>query len=210
MSINWLEWLGYLSSIIVAISLLMSSIVKLRLYNLVGSILFSAYGFAIQALPVGFLNGFIALINVYYLFKIYSEKEYFKLVEIPGESQYLSYFLEFYHQDIKRLFPNFQLELKPHTIGFYVLRNLMPAGIFIASKLDEETLLVDLDFVVPEYRDFKVGKYIFQEQIGYFLGLGYKEIQAAAFNEKHRKYLKRMGFQETKIKGETIMVKSLK
>ena len=75
MEINWLEWLGYLASLIVLISLLMSSIVKLRWINLVGSSLFSLYGFLIGALPVGFMNFGIALINIYYLIQIYRTKE---------------------------------------------------------------------------------------------------------------------------------------
>lgn len=75
MEIDWLEWLGYLASVIVLISLLMSDILKLRWINLVGSSLFSLYGFLIGALPVGFMNFGIALINIYYLFKLYSNKE---------------------------------------------------------------------------------------------------------------------------------------
>jgi len=207
--INWLEWLGYLSSVIVAVSLLMSSIVKLRWYNLLGSILFSIYGFAIHAFPVGFLNGFMALVNIYYLVKMHSEKEYFKLMDISVDSNYLKYFLEFYQEDIKRLFPYFKHNYNSDTVSFYVLRNLIPAGIFIANKIDEENLRIELDFVVPEYRDFKIGKYIFTEQTNYFLQLGYKQLWAEAFNEKHENYLKRMGFITTEKDGGRIMVKHL-
>lgn len=77
MNINWLEWLGYLASLIVLISLLMNSILKLRWINLLGSSIFSLYGFLIGALPVGFMNLGIVLINIYHLVKIYHSKEYF-------------------------------------------------------------------------------------------------------------------------------------
>lgn len=77
MNINWLEWLGYLASLIVLISLLMNSIIKLRWINLLGSSIFSLYGFLIGALPVGFMNLGIVLINIYHLVKIYHSKEYF-------------------------------------------------------------------------------------------------------------------------------------
>ena len=62
LNISILEWLGYLSSVIVAISLTMSSIIKLRWFNLVGAAAFSFYGFMIGSLPVGFLNLFIVWI----------------------------------------------------------------------------------------------------------------------------------------------------
>lgn len=74
---NWLEWLGYLASLLVLISLLMNSIIKLRWINLLGSSIFSFYGFLIAALPVGFMNLGIVLINIYHLVKIYHSKEYF-------------------------------------------------------------------------------------------------------------------------------------
>lgn len=61
---NWLEWFGYTASVVVAISLTMSSILKLRWYNLLGATLFSAYGFLIHAYPVGFLIGFIACVDI--------------------------------------------------------------------------------------------------------------------------------------------------
>ncbi|MBP8213899.1 MAG: YgjV family protein [Propionivibrio sp.] len=68
--ISWIEWFGYAASILVAISLTMSSIVKLRWLNLAGAAMFSTYGFIIGALPVGFLNLFIVVINVVHLVRM--------------------------------------------------------------------------------------------------------------------------------------------
>ena len=58
--VPWVEWFGYAASLMVAVSLMMSSIVKLRWFNLVGATMFSTYGFIIGSLPVGFLNLFLA------------------------------------------------------------------------------------------------------------------------------------------------------
>lgn len=62
--------LGYAASIMIAISLTMKNIVKLRVLNLIGCILFTAYGLMINAWPVAVTNGFIACVNVYFLVKI--------------------------------------------------------------------------------------------------------------------------------------------
>ncbi|MCL1113475.1 MULTISPECIES: YgjV family protein [Shewanella] len=72
-SINIWEWVGYLASVVVAISLMMSDIKKLRWWNLIGAALFVAYGLAIDAIPVALVNFFIVLIDVYYLVKLYRE-----------------------------------------------------------------------------------------------------------------------------------------
>ncbi|RTR31596.1 YgjV family protein [Shewanella atlantica] len=65
------EWVGYLASVVVAISLMMSNIKKLRWWNLVGAALFVAYGMAISAIPVALVNFFIVLIDIYYLVRLY-------------------------------------------------------------------------------------------------------------------------------------------
>lgn len=61
------ELLGYLASLFVAISLMMRSLTKLRVINLVGSLLFIAYGLVIGAYPVAVMNAFILLVNLYHL-----------------------------------------------------------------------------------------------------------------------------------------------
>jgi len=69
------EWVGYLASVVVAISLMMSNIKKLRWWNLIGAALFVAYGVAIGAYPVALVNFFIVLIDIYYLVKLYREAD---------------------------------------------------------------------------------------------------------------------------------------
>ncbi len=68
------EWVGYAASVVVAYSLMMSDIKKLRWWNLVGAALFVAYGLAITAYPVALVNGFIVFIDAYYLYKIYQHE----------------------------------------------------------------------------------------------------------------------------------------
>lgn len=69
-----IEWVGYLASALIVISLTMSSIVKLRIINSIGCALFVVYGISVGALPVAFSNVLIIFINLYYLFK-YSQSE---------------------------------------------------------------------------------------------------------------------------------------
>jgi hypothetical protein len=75
LKINIIEWLGYIASILVAVSLMMRSIVKLRIINTVGAICFTGYGFAIQAMPVAFINLFIIFVNSYYLYIYIRDKK---------------------------------------------------------------------------------------------------------------------------------------
>ncbi|MGF1688778.1 YgjV family protein [Photobacterium japonica] len=71
MIMNTVEMLGYLSSIIVALSLTMKDIIKLRVLNFIGCSLFAIYGLMIDAWPVAATNGFIAGVNIYFIARIY-------------------------------------------------------------------------------------------------------------------------------------------
>ncbi|WP_440055148.1 YgjV family protein [Pseudoalteromonas sp. T1lg65] len=67
---SW-EYLGYLASVFLVISLMMSEVRKLRWFNLIGCICFTIYGAFISAWPVAFTNALLALVNTYHLIKLY-------------------------------------------------------------------------------------------------------------------------------------------
>lgn len=200
--IPFIEWVGYLASVIILTSMLMSSLVKLRIINCFGSTTFAIYGFMIGALPVGILNAFIAGINLVYLYKAFTRKEYFNVLEIKRENKYLLAFLEFYKKEINKFFPGFNYVQGMNTITFFILRNMAVAGIFLAREVAPKTLYIGLDFVIPEYRDFKLGNYIYRNNAHFFREKGYSKLCTKSYNAKHQKYLKRMGFNEEEINGE--------
>jgi len=199
--IQILELIGYIGSVIVAISLMMSSIVKLRIINFIGGAVFSTYGFMIGALPVGFLNLFIALVDVYYLIEIFSVKEYFKILEVRPSSYYLQYFIDFHKEDIKKFMPSFSCTPTEQTHVFFILRNSIPAGLVCAEDYTENEVFVKLDFAIPGYRDFKMGKYVFNK---IFKERGIKKIYSDPGNKAHEKYLKRMGFEKIQLDGKDV------
>lgn len=69
-----IEYVGYLASILIAVSMFMKDIVKLRLVNLFGCIIFVIYAIIIKAYPVAVTNIIITFTNIYYLYKIFSDK----------------------------------------------------------------------------------------------------------------------------------------
>lgn len=204
-----LNWIGYIASLIVLISLLMSSIKKLRWINLVGSLLFGTYGFLIGSLPTGLMNVGIAVINIYYLSKIYLSKDYFKLQPITNDSEFLTSFLKFYQDDINKFIKLDNIYISGSDVRLYVLRNMTPAGLFSGNKYDTETLNIELDYAIPQYRDFKMGQFVFEENKDYFKELGYNRFITFTEEPSHMKYLKKMGFNEVTEKGKTAYIKQI-
>jgi hypothetical protein len=178
------------------VSMTMSSIIKFRWINITGALLFSTYGFLIGAIPVGILNSIIVLVDIYYLVTIYSKKETFEILEINAESEYLKRFLSFHNDRIQKILPGFCYNPNMNTVSFFILRNMSVAGLFLAHRENETALRVGLDYVVPEYKDFKNGKYVYFKLKQKFVDAGYTSIVAKGNNLNYFKYLKKLGFKE--------------
>lgn len=190
-----LELLGYLASALIAASLLMRSIVRLRIINLTGAATFSLYGFLIGAYPVGLLNLLTASINVIQLIRLRRRREIFRILEVSAaSSQYLRYFLEFEKGDIARFVPEFRFDPEATSLALFVLRDLVPAGLFLGDVRDG-ALQVHLDYAVAQYRDLKIGNYLFVDRADFFRGHGVRSILSPAGTKEHSLYLERMGFE---------------
>ncbi len=196
MELNLLEWIGYAASGIIALSMTMNSIVKFRWVNLVGAGSFATYGFLIGAYPVLLLNGFIFMVDIYYLIRIYSKKQLFDILEVRGDNKYLLKFLDFHKDEIQKFFPGFEYNPELNTMSFFVMRNMIVSGLFLAHKTDENTLKVGLDYVIPEYRDYKNGKYVYHRLKDRFKQDGFQTVVAKSCTSKHINYLKKLGFRE--------------
>ena len=90
----WVEIVGYVASILVAISLMLTSILRLRVINLFGSILFTIYGVLIQAYPVALINAVIIFINLYHLSKLLRLEEEFSVLKVGTDREYLRRFVD--------------------------------------------------------------------------------------------------------------------
>jgi len=200
-----LQIVGYVASVIIAISMVMNSLLKLRIINFFGAITFAIYGFLISAYPVGALNTFIALIDVYYLSKMLLKKEYFKGLYVRANNYYLINFLEFYQKDINKFYPNFTYKPEMNTVSFFILRNMQVAGVILAHEIASDKLLIGLDYAIPDYRDFKLAKYVYQN-LNLFKDKGFKYLCSEIHSENNKKYLKKMGFSEAEFEGRKLMM----
>ena len=80
-------------------------------------------------------------------------------------------------------------------LNFVVIRDLVIANIFSASLSEEGDANVLINFTVEQYRDYKVGTFIFEKERDYLISKGVKRIvYDKVSNIKHEKFLKVMGF----------------
>lgn len=194
LGISVIEWIGYIASLLILISMSLSSIVRLRVYNLAGAAIFSFYGFYIGSLPVGIMNLIIVLTNIYYLRQLFFKKERFDVIEVqPGES-IMKKFIHFHHEDILKFFPDFTYDEKSENLILLVLRDLNIAGVIIGEQAEGNEFQIKLDYVTPKYRDYKLGKYIYSKFSDVFREKGIEKLVCYTEVKKHKKYLEKVGF----------------
>ena len=99
------EMIGYLGSILVVVSMLMSSVVKLRVINTIGSGIFAAYALMIHSYPTALMNACLVGINLYNLARLNQKDRAYDLTEAATGDGLLGYLLDHYREDIRSSAP---------------------------------------------------------------------------------------------------------
>jgi hypothetical protein len=189
-----IEFLGYVASALVVLSLAMTSVVRLRVISLVGAVLFAVYGFLIDSPPIAIVNVIVVVLNTFFLWKAFTDKEYFTLLEVRPESLYVAGLVDFYRADIARFLPAFQLLPESDQLAILTLRDMVPVGLFIGTPQGEGTLRVLLDYVTPAHRDLKAARFLFGRNQQVFAERGYHRLVSDGGSLAHNRYLERVGF----------------
>ena len=153
---------GYPASAFLAVSLMVTRAMWFRWINLLGCLTFVIYGALIDAFPVILANGILVVINIVQVVNLYTRKERFEHVQIHRGDEIVESFLKFYRKDIHLDFLEFQFTTDAERICFMVLRNATLANIFVARKAEYGNIVVEINYTVPKYRDYKVGQFIFE------------------------------------------------
>ena len=206
MEFDWIEWFGYAASMVVLISLTMSSMIKLRIINFIGCLLFAIFAYFIDSLPTMLMNLSIACINVYYLYQMYKHKEKFKIISASVDSEYFAHFISVNQAEIEK--QTSTKNLKEATQSFYMLRNNNIAGVLVGRMKSDGLFSIVLDYVTPQYRDFKLGSYYFKKYPAFLKEKGINTLQAFAKSKDHHIYLQKMGFLQS-TRDSNIYLKQL-
>jgi len=207
MSTLIIEAFGYLATLLLALSLLVTNDLKFRWFNALGCVAFIVYGVLLKAFPVVLTNALLLGINSLYLYRIYRRTEDFDLVPFRADDPLMEKFLSFYQADIKSYFPQFTKDDLQHEIRFIVLRDMNIANIFVAERLPNGDGLVKLNYTVSKYRDFKVGCFIFDKAKNALVGKGLKRVvYRAVANKSHEHFLKVTGFQQQSDRSYVILL----
>ncbi len=196
-----IELVGYLGSALVVVSMLMSSVIKLRVINTVGSVIFATYAFIIKSYPTALMNVFLVAINIYNLIKLSRSDKSYSLVSSGSEDSMLDYFLQFYRDDIKKFFPEFSNAEDVNRV-YVVFCGGTPVGVLMGCSDDSGRLDIALDYTTPAYRDCSIASYLYPRLPANGI---HTLVCGDNVDREHVNYLNRMGFEK---KGD-VYVKEL-
>ena len=188
------EIVGYVASLIILVSLLMTNVFRLRQINLAGALLFALYGYLIRAWPVVGMNLVIAGIDGWYLLQSMRYSAFYDLAPASSVgSEYLKRFFLFNERELLKFASGLTLEdlLEAHTCILF--RNMLPVGLFSYRQAGPDADIV-IDFMIPEYRDFKAGRYLYRTKRMFFKEQGIKRFHAVARHPTQPRYFSQNGF----------------
>lgn len=196
------EIIGYVGSGLVVISMLMTSVVRLRIFNLIGSMIFAVYAILIKSYPTALLNGFLVVINIVQLIKLGRKKGgNYEVQPVKQAEGFADWFLNRNWQDIQQYFPNVTPNLAKEAEGYAVFFENQAAGILLGVR-DGETFQILLDYTTPNFRDCSVGKFLYGELPSF----GITTLTIRSTMPTHVQYMEKMGFVRT---GEETFTKAL-
>lgn len=188
------EGIGYAASLIILVSLLTTNVFRLRLINGIGSVLFGAYGWLIGSWPVCVINLVIAGIDGWYLLQTLTSGAFFDLAPAASVGpEYLKRFFLFHERELMKYEPGLTLEELQEACTCVIFRNMLPVGLFSYRRNGPDAQIA-IDFMIPEYRDFKAGRYLYRTKRMFFKEQGIKRFLATARHPAQMKYYLKNGF----------------
>lgn len=190
--LNGNEVVGYVASALVVLSLTMTSVVRLRLISLAGSLVFVVYGVLIESIPIMVTNAAIAVINVWFLRSELGHRRGLGASLIPYDAPFLHDFIQFHLDDIRQFQPGFAMP-EDEAFALLLTREGLPAGALVGRQTGT-TLEIVLDYVMKAYRDSRLGHWLYGPGAVVFRNAGIDRLVSAPGDDVHRAYLERVGF----------------
>ncbi|MBO3737781.1 hypothetical protein [Actinoplanes flavus] len=192
-----LDVIGWAGSALLVWSLLQSRLLRLRALNLLGCLVLLGFNAAIGVWPMVGLNVVLAVINLWYLWRMlatrHDDKAY-QVVEVRTGDDLLAHILRTHHDDIVRFNPDLTLDglTRRDAAAFLILNADEVAGVVVFHAAGNGVAQVELDYVTERYRDLTPGEFVFRRS-RYFIDRGCHTVITPA--GMRSPYYDRLGFQ---------------
>lgn len=193
-----LELVGWFGSGILVVSLLQTRVMRFRVLNAIASAILVGYNAAIQVWPMVGLNVVLVGINAVIIWRLLRgrhDARVYEVVQIGVGEQFLRHTLERHADDVAAFNPPPEDLLSEAQHAFLITTGDALVGVVLAragAEPDEQQVV--LDYVLPAYRDFTPGEFVFRPD-GPFASLGARRVIASPAMLASARYLEAVGFR---------------
>lgn len=188
-----IDILGYIASILILLSFMMSNPVKLRIIAFIGAASFSVYGFLIHSYPTAIMNAGVTLVNIYYLIKIFNSSDTYCVCKANVNDDLLKNFLNLNLSKIKNIYKNFDINSNQFDLAYIIMCNSDICGMLLGNK-NETSVDNAVLFTTIKQKNNNLYKELYKK-----LALdGYCKIivNLKDINDKCKNYLSKINFKE--------------
>jgi hypothetical protein len=196
-----LDLLGWLASALVVWSLMQARVLRFRILNLAGAALATVVNAMLGIWPFAVMNGIIAVIDVYWLWRLARERHdvaAYAVLEIDIDDAYLRHVLAVHAGDLAATHPTFRLPPVGAAGGhsaFLVLRGDETVGMVVVRDAGSGVGEVEVDYVTQRFRDFTPGEFVYRTS-GIFPAKGFTTLRMADDVPGEHGYYTRVGFRQ--------------
>ena len=193
-----LEIIGWFGSALLVVSLLQTRVMRLRVLNSAASAVLVGYNAALEVWPMVAMNVVLVAINLSVIWRMLRQRHdarAYDVVRVGVSEPFLARLLERHADDIARFNP------APEALGaqaehaFLVTSGDEVVGVVLSrtGEAPDEQQVV-LDYVLPPYRDFTPGEFVFRAD-GPFARMGARRVVASQGMTASATYLAAVGFR---------------
>ncbi len=192
-----LEIIGWSGSALLVVSLLQTRVMRLRVLNSAASAVLVGYNAVLQVWPMVAVNVVLVAINLTVITRMLRERHdarAYDVVRVGVGEPFLARLLARHAEDVARFNPPPADLLAQAEHAFLVTSGDAVVGVVLSRATGEpEEQQVVLDYVLPPYRDFTPGEFVFAAD-GPFAGMGARRVVASPAMTASERYLSAVGF----------------
>ncbi len=147
----YLEIFGYIGTALVLLSMMMTKLSMLRIFNICGSVISATYSYLSDAMPVALLNLGLIAINLTQLVMEKKRKKQFRIIRVEKNDESLNGFLDKHSEDISRRFPDRSFNIGEESVIYMVYSVGEPIGVF-AGVEENGNLRIGFGYAARGYK----------------------------------------------------------
>ena len=195
-----LELVGWVGSAVLIVSLLQTRVMRFRVLNTLSCLVLIGYNAVVGVWPMVAMNVVLVGINLWVIARLVRERHDARIYEavlMAVDQPFLRRLLTRHAKDIAAFNPDLPADaLAVAEHAFVVSTGDQVVGVVLSrpGQGPGEQQVV-LDYVLPAYRDFTPGEFVFRPD-GPFAALGTTRVVASPGMASSEKYLRAVGFVE--------------